>query len=60
MAFGILEPTGAASVPGTTLLDDHALPAIAGQQGLKTATGKHSHIILVPQPSDDPNDPLNW
>ena len=27
---------------------------------LKHAKGKHSHIVLVPQPSDDPNDPLNW
>jgi hypothetical protein len=26
---------------------------------LKHGTGKYSHIILVPQPSDDPNDPLN-
>lgn len=27
---------------------------------LKHGTGKESHIILSPQPSDDPNDPLNW
>ena len=26
---------------------------------LKHASGKHSHIVLVPQPSDDPNGPLN-
>jgi hypothetical protein len=28
---------------------------------LKRASGKHSEIILVPQPSElDPNDPLLW
>lgn len=27
---------------------------------LKHGTGKFSHILLVPQPSDSPNDPLNW
>jgi hypothetical protein len=26
---------------------------------LKHGTGRHSHILLVPQPSDSPNDPLN-
>lgn len=26
---------------------------------LKHGKGRFSHIILVPQPSDDPNDPLN-
>ena len=30
------------------------------REQLKHATGKYSHVILVPQPSDDPNDPLNW
>lgn len=27
---------------------------------LKTTTHRGKTIILVPQPSDDPNDPLNW
>lgn len=26
---------------------------------LKHGTGKYSHVILVPQPCDSPNDPLN-
>ena len=26
---------------------------------LKKGTGRLSHVVLVPQPSDDPNDPLN-
>ena len=26
---------------------------------LKKGCGRYSHVVLVPQPSDDPNDPLN-
>lgn len=26
---------------------------------LKHGTGRYRHVILVPQPSDSPNDPLN-
>ena len=26
---------------------------------LKKGTGRFAHVVLVPQPSDDPNDPLN-
>ncbi|KKY16034.1 putative mfs transporter [Diplodia seriata] len=29
-------------------------------EGLKHGTGRHAHNVLVPQPSDDPNDPLNF
>lgn len=28
--------------------------------GLKHATGRNSDIVLVPQPSESPRDPLNW
>jgi hypothetical protein len=47
-------------VPGTVLLDDEVAHAedIAG--GLKHGKGRHAHIVLSPQPSEDPNDPLNW
>jgi hypothetical protein len=27
---------------------------------LKYATGRIAHIVLAPQPSEDPNDPLNY
>ena len=30
------------------------------QHLLKYGTGRYSDIILIPQPSDSPNDPLNW
>ena len=60
MGLGILDDHKLAHVPGTVLLDE-----IAGQSqdittNLKHGTGRDSHIILAPQPSNDPNDPLNW
>ncbi|KAE8347025.1 hypothetical protein BDV24DRAFT_147148 [Aspergillus arachidicola] len=42
-------------VPGTVLLVDDT-----HEQSTKHATGKHTKIVLIPPPSDDPNDPLNW
>ncbi|KAH7319891.1 major facilitator superfamily transporter [Stachybotrys elegans] len=30
------------------------------QRTIKYGVGKYSKVELVPQPSDDPNDPLNW
>ena len=59
MGFGILEPK-TQHVPGTTLLDVHDQAAIDNSQDLKKGTGRNSHIVLIPQPSNDPNDPLNW
>lgn len=49
-----------AHVPGTVLLNDEAAHAEINTSGLKHATGKDSHLVLAPQPSNDPNDPLNW
>jgi hypothetical protein len=37
----------ARDVPGTVLLVDQS-------------NNKHGDIVLVPQPSEDPEDPLNW
>jgi hypothetical protein len=47
-------------VPGTVLLNDEAAHVESVTQGLKHGKGKDSHIVLSPQPSADPNDPLNW
>ncbi|KAF5375213.1 hypothetical protein D9758_000497 [Tetrapyrgos nigripes] len=65
MTFGILEDKHLQRVPGTALLSD--LGVLHGQEitideagTLKRGTGRHAHVILVPQPSDDPADPLNW
>ncbi|TFK70466.1 MFS general substrate transporter [Pluteus cervinus] len=63
MAFGILEDKYLEHVPGTALLTDRGI--VHGQdvndaKELKHGTGRHSHIILIPQPTDDPREPLNW
>ena len=53
MGLGVLN-TRDPNVPGTVnVLEEEGQPKAAGV-GLK----KHGNIILVPQPSDDPNDPL--
>ncbi|POR38900.1 hypothetical protein TPAR_00888, partial [Tolypocladium paradoxum] len=63
MALGILPDCHLDHVPGTSFLDERG--ATAGiEAGSDTHTGlKHDpsgQIVLVPQPSDSPNDPLNW
>ena len=60
MGLGIFEDSKLAHVPGTVLLDEVAGHAKHQTTNLKHASGKDSHIILAPQPSEDPNDPLNW
>jgi hypothetical protein len=63
MGLGILEDRVMDHVPGTTrYFDDPERPQYAadGVEGLKCDTTGPVPIILVPQPSDDPNDPLNW
>lgn len=66
MGLGILEDRHLVNVPGTSLFNDDpnaaALKTYEGLDisGLKHGHGKYAHIVLVPQPTDDPNDPLNW
>ncbi|KAK5367141.1 hypothetical protein LTR20_007468 [Exophiala xenobiotica] len=61
MGCGILESrSGIKHVPGTNLLDTHDVAWVDQSTHLKRGTGKNSHILLVPQPSNSPNDPLNW
>lgn len=60
MALGILEPADP-NVPGTVDIYDER-----DKQDTRLHTNTHlkrdktGTIILSPQPSDDPNDPLNW
>ena len=66
MGLGILEDKYLDHVPGTSFFnDDPNAAALSAYQGfelakLKHGSGKNEHIVLVPQPSNDPNDPLNW
>ncbi|KAF7537382.1 hypothetical protein G7054_g3773 [Neopestalotiopsis clavispora] len=64
MPWGLLEDHRMEHVPGTVFLADqsdvpHEYDEVP-REVLKHGTGKYSDIILVPQPSDSPNDPLNW
>lgn len=47
-------------VPGTVILNEENAHSETITGDLKHGTGKYSHVVLTPQPSDDPNDPLNW
>ncbi|KAJ5377207.1 uncharacterized protein N7496_004616 [Penicillium cataractarum] len=61
MGLGVLEnSSGLRRVPGTVTLAeiDHQNTGNAGR--LKRGTRRDKNIILTPQPSNDPNDPLNW
>ncbi|PNY22578.1 MFS-type transporter [Tolypocladium capitatum] len=63
MGLGILEPASDEKVPGTTrYFDDPHRPQEASDAdaSLKCDASGKVPIILIPQPSDDPNDPLNW
>jgi hypothetical protein len=60
MGLGVLEANTTAHVPGTVLLDQQAAQSENKTGRLKHGTGKNSHIVLAPQPSEDPNDPLNF
>ncbi|KAG9964053.1 serine/threonine kinase 16, partial [Aureobasidium melanogenum] len=61
MGNGVLEPrSGISNVPGTVTLADQALSPAQDAGNLQHTRGKNKEIILSPQPSNDPNDPLNW
>ncbi|KXX82424.1 Protein HOL1 [Madurella mycetomatis] len=64
MPFGILDCKKMEVVPGTAFMSDQDdLPpefADIPREQLKRGTGLYKDVILVPQPSDSPNDPLNW
>ncbi|KAK0845849.1 hypothetical protein LTS16_012508 [Friedmanniomyces endolithicus] len=60
MGLGVLEDTKLDHVPGTVLLNDHAAHTEDITGALKHGQGRDAEIVLSPQPSEDPNDPLNW
>ncbi|OAA56210.1 Major facilitator superfamily domain, general substrate transporter [Niveomyces insectorum RCEF 264] len=64
MAWGLLEVPGVQDVPGTVVLSDRSdIPSEFEQiprHLLKHGKGKFANVVLAPQPTDSPNDPLNW
>lgn len=59
MGLWVLEPRSNEKVPGTVHIGRETQEQAHLTEGLKHGTGRHSHIVLVPQPSDSPNDPLS-
>ena len=63
MPLGILEDPRMAHVPGTAPLETIQNSSNIEIGAIDTVGLKHDKsgkFVLVPQPSDDPNDPLNW
>ncbi|KAI0101090.1 MFS general substrate transporter [Daldinia grandis] len=66
MGLGVLEDKHLSHVPGTALLTDVGGAEDVHHHGrLNTSNllhgkGRDSDVLLVPQPSNSPNDPLNW
>ncbi|KAJ5703676.1 MFS general substrate transporter [Penicillium malachiteum] len=59
-SFGVLESSHLEHVPGTVLLEPDDPEIEVFTTNFKRSEGKFAHVILVPQPSSDPNDPLTF
>lgn len=63
MPLGILEDHKLEHVPGTSPLTQLGRENLEADEGVDTRILKHDptgKFVLVPQPSDSPNDPYNW
>jgi len=62
MGLGVLEDRKLKVVPGTATLEDLEGSTLVAEleDAAHLKRAKDGIIILVPQPSDDPDDPLNW
>ncbi|KAK3986073.1 major facilitator superfamily domain-containing protein [Cladorrhinum sp. PSN332] len=62
MPLGIIEDTKLEHIPGTSPLNELGREdvEVVGNDSTSLKRDKSGQIILVPQPSDSPNDPLNW
>lgn len=61
MPLGVLDDVKLEHVPGTAPLNE--LGQTSAYSGIDPSLLKHDptgEIVLVPQPSDSPNDPYNW
>lgn len=63
MPLGIIEDRHLEHVPGTSPLNELGHVGLEDVAGIDSNFLKHDptgKIVLVPQPSDSPNDPYNW
>lgn len=51
---------GMLKIVGSNKRLSYAASVASSRRPIKYGQGKYKHIELVPQPSDDPDDPLNW
>lgn len=58
--LGILEDHHLEHVPGTAFEGENTREVAQDASRSRLKYDKTGKILLVPQPSDDPNDPLNW
>ncbi|KIH88232.1 hypothetical protein SPBR_07798 [Sporothrix brasiliensis 5110] len=59
MGLGILEPHNQSkAVPAAVQLEGEDEATLRAAARLKHGSGRHVDVVLVPQPSDSPNDPL--
>ncbi|CAC9889531.1 unnamed protein product [Aureobasidium pullulans] len=58
--LGVLQVKGSGHVPGTIILNQEDTSSESLTAGLRHGKGRDAHVVLAPQPSEDPNDPLNW
>lgn len=59
MGLWVLEPKTTEPVPGTVHIRREHEKRLQDTVVLKHGTGRHANLVLVPQPSDSPNDPLS-
>lgn len=59
MGWGQLEDYKTPRPPGTVILDD-TLRVLDANSLEDTTLKRDKNVVLQPQPSDSPNDPLNW
>ena len=59
MGLWVLEPKTEEPVPGTVHIRREYEKRLQDTVYLKHGTGRYANLILAPQPSDSPNDPLS-
>lgn len=59
MGLWVLEPRSSEKVPGTVHIGRETEQQARLTANLKHGTGRDADIVLIPQPSNSPNDPLS-
>ncbi|KAF4975664.1 hypothetical protein FZEAL_7554 [Fusarium zealandicum] len=51
---------GVDAIPREARVEAGVLLTVDGAEGTSLRLAKDGHTVLLPQPTDDPNDPVNW